>query len=60
MRVILIKSTVILGRKKPVNTVLVVTEEKAMELFYEGKAEEYKGVFPPKKKHKMNLSQLTK
>jgi hypothetical protein len=58
MRVILKKSTWILKKKKPVNTVLVVTNEKATELFHNGVAEEYKGEFPPKKKHKMNLSQL--
>lgn len=56
MRVILKKATVILGRKMPVNTVLVVTEEKFKELG--DSAEEYKGAFPPKTKHKMNLSQL--
>lgn len=56
MRVILKKATVILGRKQPVNTVLVVTDEKFMELG--DSAEEYKGAFPPKKKHKMNLSHL--
>jgi len=56
MRVILTKATEILGKTKPVNTVLVVTEEKFKEL--NGSCEEYKGVFPPKKKHKMNLSQL--
>lgn len=56
MRVILTKSTEILGKMKPVNTVLVVTEEKFKELG--SSCEEYKGVFPPKKKHKMNLSQL--
>lgn len=56
MRVILRKATVILGKKKPVNTVLVVTDEKFKELG--DSCEEYKGVFPPKGKHKMNLSQL--
>lgn len=56
MRVILKKATRILGKMKPVNTVLVVTEEKFKEL--KNSCEEYKGVFPPKKKHKMNLSQL--
>jgi hypothetical protein len=56
MRVILTKATLILGRIKPVNTVLTVTEEKFKELG--SSAEEYKGEFPPKKKHKMNLSQL--
>jgi hypothetical protein len=56
VRIRLTKATVILGKKKPVNTHLVVTEEKFKELG--DSAEEYKGVFPPKKKHKMNLSQL--
>lgn len=58
MRVILRRATVILGKKRPVNTCLVVTAEKFQELG--DSAEEYKGVFPPKKKHKMNLSQLKK
>jgi hypothetical protein len=56
MRVILRRATVILGKKKPVNTVMEVTIEKFNELG--SSCEEYKGVFPPKKKHKMNLSQL--
>lgn len=56
MRIILTKATKILGKIKPVNTVLVVTPEKAKELFEV--SQEYKGVFPPKKKHKMSLSQL--
>lgn len=44
----------------PVNQVLVVTEEKGADWIQKGYAEEYKGVFPPKKeqKVKMNLSQL--
>jgi hypothetical protein len=58
MRVILKKSVLVMKKKLPVNTVLVVTKEKATELFDKGEAEEYKGAFPPKKKHKMNLSQL--
>jgi DNA topoisomerase IA len=60
MRVILKKSVVILGRRQPVATVMVVTREKAMKLFHNGEAEEYKGQFPPKKKHRLNLSQLKK
>lgn len=56
MRVILRRATKILGKVKPVNTVLVVTDEKFKELG--SSAEEYNGAFPPKKKHKMNLSQL--
>jgi hypothetical protein len=39
---------------------MVVTREKANELFQNGEAEEYKGQFPPKKKHRLNLSQLKK
>ena len=58
MKIILTKATVILGRRQPVNTVMVVTDEKFLELG--DSAEEYKGAFPPKKKHKMNLSQLKK
>jgi small nuclear ribonucleoprotein (snRNP)-like protein len=58
VRVILRKATKVLGKLRPVNTVMVVTLEKANELGTS--AEEYKGVFPPKKKHKMNLSQLKK
>lgn len=42
----------------PVNQVLVVTHERAQELITSGAAVEYKGVFPPKKKQQMNLSQL--
>lgn len=63
MRIILTKATKILGKMKPVNTVLVVSPEKAKEL--SDASHEYKGVFPPKrdrngnyKKHKMSLSQL--
>jgi hypothetical protein len=58
MRIILTKATRILGKMKPVNTVLVVTHEKAEELKQVSK--EYTGEFPPRKKHKMDLSQLTK
>ena len=60
MRVILKKATWILSKKKPIGTTMVVTNEKAKELFHNGEAEEYKGVFPPKKKHRINLSQLKK
>lgn len=42
----------------PVNQVLVVTQERAEELIASGSAVVYKGEFPPKKKQKMNLSQL--
>jgi len=44
--------------KWAVNTKLVTTLEYGNELIQAGKAEEYKGEFPPRKKHKMNLSQL--
>lgn len=60
MRVILKKASWILKRKMPVGTVMVITNEKANELFQNGEAEEYKGQFPPKKKHRLNLSQLKK
>jgi hypothetical protein len=56
VRIILTRATWILGKKKPVNTCMEVTIEKFKELG--DSCEEYKGVFPPKKKHKMNLSQL--
>lgn len=58
MRIILTKSYEILGKKKAVGTVLTVTPEKALEMIEV--SQEYKGKFPPKKKHKMNLSQLKK
>lgn len=54
MRVILTKRV----GKWPVRTVMTVTIEKANEWLTSGKAEEYNGVYPPKQKHKMNLSQL--
>lgn len=44
--------------KWPVTTVMTVTNEKANEWLSSGTAREYKGVYPPKQKHKMNLSQL--
>jgi hypothetical protein len=44
--------------KWAVATKLVTTIEYGNELIQSGYAEEYKGEFPPKKKHKMNLSQL--
>ena len=56
MKVILKKAIKILGKTKPVGTVMIVTDEKFKELG--SSCEEYKGVFPPKEKHKMNLSQL--
>lgn len=55
MRIKLLKS---LGKRMPAGSVMVVTQEKWKELFDLGHAEEYKGEFPPKKKQKMNLSQL--
>lgn len=58
MRVILKKSSWVLKRKCPVGTVMVVSKERFQELG--DSAEEYKGQFPPKKKHKLNLSQLKK
>jgi hypothetical protein len=55
MRIRLIRRV---GRWAP-TTVMTVTTEMGSELISEKKAEEYKGVYPPKKgKNKLNLSQL--
>jgi hypothetical protein len=60
MKVRLTKATKILNKVRPVNTLLVVTDEKAAELFMTNSAEVYGGQLMQKKKRKMNLSQLNK
>jgi len=47
-------------KKKPeaVGTVLQVINSLAMELLADKRAKIYEGVYPPKQKMKMNLSQL--
>lgn len=52
------KSTIIRGKRWPAKTKLRVTPQKGKELLSSGFAEEYKGVFPPKGKVKVDLKQL--
>ncbi len=58
MRIILKKSLVVLGRKRSVGTVMVVTNERGVDLLSSGFAEGYTGEFPPKGKVKWDLKQL--
>lgn len=55
MRIQLLKS---LGKRMRFGTVMTVTIEKGKYMIAHGTATEYKGEYPPRKKHKMNLSQL--
>jgi hypothetical protein len=56
VRIILRRSVKLDRKRLTVGTVMVVTNEKFKE--FGDSVEEYKGEFPPKKKHKLNLSQL--
>ncbi len=55
MRIQLVKS---LSKRMRFGMVMTVTNEKGNELLSNGTATEYRGEYPPRKKHKMNLSQL--